>query len=322
MTIATEQREHGSGRIRELMSSRTLLAYVVLIVLWAVASLAVPGFGTAGNFQYLLQTSAFLGIVAIGQTLVVIMGGIDLSVSGVVALSAVVCAEVTASNGPVMGILVSLIMCALMGTFNALGITILKIPPMVMTLASGTILSGGLLIYTNGAPKSASIPLLSWLAKGTVGFIPASFLLWILLTLFGVWIAHGTVTGRYAFALGSGVPSSRASGVSVVKTSVVLYTLCSVLAGIAGLVLLGFTGTSSLTMGTSYQLLSIAAVVLGGTSILGGSGHAGGTVAGTLLLTVLTAVLTSLNLGEALRQVTLGAIIIILLIAYARDRQK
>ncbi len=324
MTAATMSSTSAqASSLRDILSNKVIWAYGVLAVLWIGAILVVPGFGSANNFKYLLQTAAFLGIVAVGQTLVVIMGGIDLSVSGVVALSAVVCAQVTSQIGAFAGIIISLFVCAAFGAFNAFGITVLKIPAMVMTLASGTILSGALLIYTNGSPKSASIPLLNWLANGYIGgVVPASFVLWILLALVGVWLAHATTTGRYAFALGSGVPSSRAAGVPVIGTSMILYIACSVLAGVAGLTLLGFTGTSSLTMGTSYQLLSIAAVVLGGTSILGGSGHVIGTSAGALLLTVLTAVLTALNLGEALRQVSLGVLIVVLLIAYAREQRQ
>jgi ribose transport system permease protein len=121
--------------------------------------------------------------------------------------------------------------------------------------------------------------------------------------------------------MGTSEPASRASGVPLTATAFVMYAACALLAGVAGLVLLGFTGTSSLTMGNPYQLLSIASVVLGGTSILGGRGHLLGTVAGALLLTLLTALLSAWNVSEGVRQVFQGLLIMVLLLAYARERR-
>lgn len=146
-------------------------------------------------------------------------------------------------------------------------------------------------------------------------------MLWLAITAAAFWLLHLSRTGRYAFALGAGEDAARASGVPLVTTAFTAYVSCALLAGVAGLVLLGFTGTSSLTMGSPYQLLSIASVVLGGTSILGGRGHLLGTVGGALLLTLLTALLTSWNLSEGVRQVVLGVLIIGLLLIYARERR-
>lgn len=301
--------------------NRAVWAFGVLVLAWLAAILFAQGFGSAASVRYLLQTAAFLGIVAVGQTLVVMMSGIDLSVSGVVALSAVVCAEVTASSGATVGIVVALGLSLGVGLVNAAGVTWLRVPPMVMTLAVGTIISGALLVYTNGSPKSATVPLLASLANSRVLGVPQAFLLWLVITAVAWWLLHASRVGRYAFALGTSQPASTASGVPLGATTFVMYGACALLAGVAGLVLLGFTGTSSLTMGDPYQLLSIASVVLGGTSILGGRGHVLGTVAGALLLTLLTALLTSVNLSEGLRQVTLGLLIIALLMLYARERR-
>jgi ribose transport system permease protein len=307
--------------ISRLRDNRAALAFSVLALTWIAAVLFARGFDSLGSVRYLVQTASFLGIVAVGQTLVVMMSGIDLSVSGVVALSAVVCAQVSASSGGTVGILVALGISTLVGVVNAAGVTWLRLPPMVMTLATGTIISGGLLIYTNGSPKSASLPLLHALANDRVLGLPQAFLLWLVITAIATWLLHASRVGRYAFALGSSEPASRTSGVPLAGTAFVMYAACALLAGVAGLVLLGFTGTSSLTMGDPYQLLSIASVVLGGTSILGGRGHMLSTVAGALLLTLLTALLTAWNLAEGPRQVALGLLIILLLLLYARERR-
>jgi len=306
------------ARLRE---SSAAWAFVVLALTWGAAVLFLRGFDSVSSVRYLAQTASYLGIIAVGQTLVIMMSGIDLSVSGVVALSAVVCAQVTDGSGGTAGIAAALIVSVAVGVINAAGVTWLLVPPMVMTLATGIIISGALLVYTNGAPESASLPLLDSLATGALLGIPQSFLLWMGLSAVCVWLLHFSRIGRYMFALGTSGPASRASGVPVAVTAFASYATCSLLAGLAGLVLLGFTGTSSLTMGDPYQLLSIAAVVLGGTSILGGSGHLLGTVAGTMLLTLLTAMLVVWNTSQGLRQVVLGLLIIGLLFVYGRERR-
>jgi ribose transport system permease protein len=304
-----------------LRDNRAAWAFGVLILTWAAAILFVHGFDKVSSVRYLLQTASFLGIIAVGQTLVVVMSGIDLSVSGVVALSAVVCAQVADGSGGAAGIAAVLIISTLVGVVNAAGVIWLRVPAMVMTLATGTIIAGGLLVYTNGSPKSASVPLLDALANNSLLGIPESLLLWLGISAVAVWLLHLSRVGRYLFALGSSGPASRASGVPLEVTTLLSYAGCALLAGVAGLVLLGFTGTSSLTMGNPYQLLSIAAVVLGGTSILGGNGHLLGTLAGTLLLTLLTAVLVVWNVSAGLQQVLLGLLIIVLLFVYGRERR-
>ncbi|MGH3244443.1 MAG: ABC transporter permease [Spirillospora sp.] len=306
---------------RTLRDNRAAWAFGVLIVTWLAAILFAKGFDSVSSVRYLVQTAAFLGIVGVGQTLVVMMSGIDLSVSGVVALSAVVCAQVASGSGGTTGIVVALVASVLVGLANAAGVTWLRVPPMVMTLATGTIVAGALLVYTDGSPKSAKVPLLGSLANDRVVGVPLAFVLWIGITAVAAWLLHASRIGRYVFALGNGERASRASGVPLARTAFVAYGTCALLAGVSGLVLLGFTSTSSLTMGNPYQLLSIASVVLGGTSILGGRGHVLGTVAGALLLTLLTALLASWNMSEGVRQIILGLLIIGLLLAYARERR-
>ncbi|WP_405607011.1 ABC transporter permease [Streptomyces sp. NBC_00076] len=316
-------RTTGAEVVAMLRGSRPAWAFGVLGVTWLAAILFADGFDSVSNVRYLVQTASFLGIVAVGQTLVVIMSGIDLSVSGVVGLSAVVCAKVASgtSGGATTAVVVALLLSALVGAVNAAGVVWLRVPPMVMTLATGTVLAGALLVYTDGSPSSARVPLLDSLANGRVLGVPWAFVLWLTVTAVAGWLLHLARTGRYAFALGAGESAARASGVPLAATAFTAYVSCALLAGVAGLVLLGFTGTSSLTMGNPYQLLSIASVVLGGTSILGGRGHLLGTVGGALLLTLLTALLTSWNLSEGVRQVFLGVLIIGLLLVYARERR-
>jgi len=314
-----EDRQSLSGLIR---NNATILAFLVLIVFWGATDVLVNGFFTLGHTQDILQFGAFLGIVAAGQTLVIMMGGIDLSVSGVLALGAVVCAQLIAANNfnPAVAIVIALVVCFAIGLLNGFGVLVLRLPPLVMTLAVYTIIQGGLLIYTQGSPKSANVPFLNALANGTILQIPNAFWLWAVISLFCLWLLSYSRFGRYVYAIGVNARAARMSGVNVTSTSYLMYGFCSLLAGVAGILLFGYTGNSYLTMGDPYQLGSIAAVVLGGTSILGGRGNYLGTIAGALLLTVLNSVLPVWNIQQAGREVIEGALIVLLLLAYAREK--
>jgi len=308
--------------LQRALGNRTVFAFVVLFLFWVATNVLVPNFATVGHTQYVLQTGAFLGLVAAGQTLVIIIGGIDLSVAGVLSLGAVVCAQLIASKqaGVPEAIAISLALSALIGLANGLGIRKLRLPPLVMTLATLTIIQGGLLLYTNGSPKSVHVPILSFLANDKTFGIPNVFLLLMVVSVFCVWLLNFSRFGRSAYAMGINPQAARLSGVDLNRTAYLMYTLSGLLAGVAGLVLMGFTDNAYLAMGNPYQLASIAAVVLGGTSILGGRGHYLGTVAGALLLTILTGLLPVLNIPQAGQNVTQGLVIIGLLLLYSRER--
>jgi ribose transport system permease protein len=321
-TSPARWRRPWATRVRRDLSNRTVLAFVVLVLFWIATNVWVPNFATVGHTQYVLQTGAFLGLVAAGQTLVIIIGGIDLSVSAVLALGAVVCAQLISANhlDPLEAIAISLAISTLVGFGNGLGIRKLRLPPLVMTLATLTIIQGGLLLYTNGSPKSARVPILQFLANDKTLGIPTAFLLLMVVSVFCIWLLNYSRFGRSAYAMGINAQAARLSGVNLDRTTYLMYALSGLLSGIAGLVLFGFTDNSYLAMGNPYQLGSIAAVVLGGTSILGGRGHYLGTVAGALLLTILTGLLPVLNIPQAGQNITQGLVVLGLLLIYSRER--
>lgn len=308
---------------RARLTTTTALAYGVLVVLWLVTSLTVQGFGTIGHIRYVLQTGAFLGIVAAGQTLVVMTGGIDLSVAGVMALGAVVCPQlVTVSHlAPGLAIVLALAVCIVVGLTNGAGIAFLGVPPLVMTLAIESVIEGGLLIYTQGSPEGTHIAFLDTVANTSAVGLPTPFWIWMAISLGCLWLLVLSRHGRAMYALGANPLAARLSGVPVALTTLLVYALCSLLAGVAGLMLFGYSNSSDLSIGAPYVLNSIAAVVLGGTSILGGRGTYLGTIAGTLLIVVITTLLNVWNISEAGRQLVEGVLIILLLLIYARERR-
>lgn len=305
--------------------STTLIAYAVLFVTWAATDLWIKGFATWSHTQAVLQNAAFLGIAAAGQTVVVMMAGIDLSVSGVMSLAAVVTSQLLGSTsmGPYLSMLTALAVSTVIGLLNGVGIYWLKLPPLVMTVAMLSMIHGAMLIYTNGTPPTGMSDVVRNLANSHwfLGF-PDCVFIWLLVSIFTYWLLSRSRFGRWIYAIGTNERAAILSGVSVRNMTLAAYSISGLFAGIAGILLLGYLGNSYLTMGDPYQLATIAAVVLGGTSILGGRGNYLGTIAGTLMLGILLDVLTVVNMSQAGRDCALGALLILLLLAYGREKSQ
>jgi ribose transport system permease protein len=297
------------------------ITFAVLLALWVFSLLRVEGYRTLDYNLFTLRVAAFLGIVAVGQTLVILMGGIDLSVAAVVTMAGVIGGNMMTQIGEPGGIIVTLLLTAIVGVANGLGVVLLRLPPLVMTLASLNIIQGVLLVYNAGKPVSGESPFLSYWALGNWLGVPTPVWLLGILTVLSIILLQRTAFGRSIYAIGNNPRAALLSGVPAGLIQIATYALCSVFAGITGLLLLGRTGYSSKTAGDPYLLMSIAAVVIGGTSILGGRGKLIGTIGGALLLTVLVNVLTVENIPEAGRMMVQGALILVLLIAYASSDQ-
>jgi ribose transport system permease protein len=306
-----------SARLRNIRIDPVILTFVVLLLLWGFSLYRTEGFRTVNYTMLTLRTAAFLGIVAAGQTLVILMGGIDLSVAAVITMTGVVAGNLMTQIGQAGGILVTLVIAILVGVCNGLGVTVLRLPPLVMTLATLSIIQGVLLVYNAGKPISGESPFLEFWAKDKILGIPAA--VWVLggVTLICIVLLHFTSFGRGIYAIGNNPRASYISGVPTTAIQIATYALCSFFAGITGLLLLGRTGYSSKTAGDPYMLMSIAAVVIGGTSIIGGRGKIIGTIGGALVMTILINLLTVENIDESVRMMIQGGLILALLIAYA-----
>ncbi len=307
--------------LRQFQLDPVWITFAVLLLIWVFSLIRVEGYRSLDFNLFTLRVAAFLGIVAAGQTLVVLMGGIDLSVAAVVTMTGVIGGHLITQIGEAAGIVLTLLIAALVGVVNGLGVVALRLPPLVMTLASLSVIQGVLLVYNAGKPVSGESEFLNYWALGTLLGLPTP--VWVLggLTMICLVLLHRTAYGRAIYAIGNNPRAALLSGVPIGLTQIATYALCSVFAGITGLLILGRTGYSSKTAGDPYLLMSIAAVVIGGTSILGGRGKFIGTIGGALVLTVLINLLTVENISEAGRMMIQGALILILLIAYARADQ-
>lgn len=295
-------------------------AATLLVALGAAIS---PGFASPDHLLLILNLAAFLGLVAIGQTLVILSGGIDLSVSSVVTLTGVVCAALmNGSNAHVASaITISCAVGLLAGLANGLGVAYLQINPMVMTLGTTSVIQGIALLYTNGAPKGSAAPLLSRIATERLfGVVPIVLVVWALISAVVIVLLHRTVWGRRLYALGNSPKAAFYSGVRVNGMTVSLYLASGLCAALAGVLLTGYTRTSYLNIGDPYQMNSIAAVVIGGASILGGSGSYIGTIAGCIIMVLIQSLLPIFAIPEAGRRIISGALILLLLLLYGRAR--
>jgi ribose transport system permease protein len=257
--------------------------------------------------------AAFIGIVALGQTFVIIGGGIDLSVPWVLNSAAVLMTLLAASqNAPLIWIVPMLLAAgALVGMINGLGVAIFGVPPIIMTLAVNVILQGGILVYTGGAPTSTAPQAIQFLAVGRIGGFPVVLILWIALAAFATILLSKTAFGRHLYAVGTSATVAEFSGVPTLRTTVLAYTLSGFTAALAGMLLTGYTAQAYLGMGDPYLFTSIAAVAIGGASILGGTGHYIGTIAGALVLTILTGLLPALNLSSGALLIVYGVVILV-----------
>ena len=311
-------------RASGLLGNRAFLTVLIVALVWIVAGFAKPGFGAYGHLRYLLELAAVIGLVAIGQTYVVIAGGIDLSVGAIVTVSAVGVPLVALSGDTtgVFAVIAILAAATAIGLLNGLGVAYLRIHPMIMTLAMATFLQGVLILIAGGTAISAQNPLLAWLGNARIIGIPASVILWTLMSGVALAVLHATPFGARLFALGANPLASALSGVNVQRTTMAVYAVSGLTAGLAGVLVLGMNGQGYVGIGDPYLLASIAAVVLGGTSILGGSGSYAGTIPGAILLVTITALITVVNASAGWRSILFGSLILLLLLLSGRESQR
>jgi ribose transport system permease protein len=326
MTVAPETAEVPS-RLREvqrfLTDNPVVILVLVLVALFAVTELVNrhqvgEPFVTWNQISTTLLVAAPLAMIAGGQTLVMLTGGVDLSVA-YTATAAAFAISWQGTNGTVEGILAGVLVGLGIGFANGVGVGIFRVNPLVMTLGTSSVIFGLLSIYAGKAFEKAIPDVVTTLGRERFfDYLPANTLLWAAVAAILILGLSYSGYGRMLFAVGDNPVASRLAGVRVWQVLVVAYALCGLLAALGGLLLLGFTSNPDLSLATPYLLPSVAAVVIGGTSILGGWGGYGGTILGVLILTVLGSLLTLLDAEEWERQVIYGSIIIVLTAIYAR----
>jgi ribose transport system permease protein len=293
--------------------NRAMPALVSLVVLLTIAGALIPSFLLPARLLLLGQQVAPLALVAIGQTLVVLMGWIDLSVGAVLTLSLVLGAGIARGSNEALPITVfaCLAVGAAIGAVNGLLVTRLRLPALISTLATATIIDGASWVYTNGAPNGSMPTILQFAANGKFGIVPAADLFVGLVFVVVLILLTRTVFGRRLYATGANLRAAQLAGIGVERITVIAYIICGVLAAAGGLLLGGYIAVGTLKAGDGYVLNSLAVVLIGGTSLSGGEGGVFGTLVGVAILAVLTSLLIQLSVPIALRSVLLAIIVIV-----------
>lgn len=291
---------------------------IAILVIGSVYTLATDGTLTLLSPNYLLlqlKVASFLGIVACGMMLVVLLGHIDLSVPWTMAASAMLAAAIGGPWAMPIGLGVGL----LIGIVNGIGVAYLRVPSMIFTLGVNVVLRGLMVMLTGGfSPSSQPSDLMLFLAKDQTVGIPNPVILWAVVCIAVSFLLKRTPLGRYIYAIGNREAAVYLSGINTRLVLIASFALCSMLAALAGMLLAGYSSKAFQAMGDPYLLPAIAAVVIGGTNILGGSGKLSGTVVGTILIVLLQSVLSVMQMPEAGRQIIYGVVIIVMLLAYGR----
>ena len=296
----------------------SLLPYVGAVILVLLASFAYPKVLSADYLLQQLQIAAFLGVLAAGATIVILLGHIDLSVPWILSGAAILSTALVGSGNPFLAAIAipaALVFGVIFGIVNGFGVAILRIPSMVWTLAVNSMLLGLAVLNTGGFnPKGESSALMSWLATGRVLGLPSSLLVWLALCLLLTLMMSRTAFGRYLRSIGFNEKATFLSGVSTPSVVFAAFAIAGTCSALGGVLLAGYADQAYQSMGDPYLLPTIAAVVIGGTSILGGRGGLFGTVGGAIFITLLTSILSVMQISEAWRSIIFGTIIILMLL--------
>ena len=311
--------------LRRFLGDPLTLAILAALALLLAGEILSPGFARGSQIRSLLTVAAILGIVAAGQNLVILGGreGIDLSVGAMISLGAVLAGNVMdGRDGAIpLALLVGAGVPFLIGLVNGCGVTLLRIPPLVMTLGMTAVIQGGLVVYSQGVPSGSAAPMLAGFVNRPLAFgVPGILLVWAAIALGVLFVLRRTAFGFALYAVGSNEHAAALIGIPVARVRILVYGLSGLFAGLTGLCVIGYTGTSFISVGDQYVLPSIIAVVIGGTSLAGGAGGYLGTMAGAIALTILQSVLITLNLDVWARQIVFGATLLLLLLLYGRQR--
>lgn len=299
-----------------------LTAFACIVILLLLGSLYSRSFLSPEYLLQQLKVASFLGVIATGMMLVILLGQIDLSVPWSVAAGAMM-ACAAAAYGPVgtaLAIPFGVLCGVAIGIVNGIGVAYLRIPSMIITLATNAVAQGLMVVYTGGfSPQDSATAAMRYLATGfTIPGVPNAVIIWALIGAAMVFVLTRTSFGRAVYGIGNRERAAYLSGIDTRRIVMIAFAVSGGLSAFGGVLLAGYASKAAQSMGDAYLLPSIAAVVLGGTSILGGRGSYLGTVAGVILITLLQSILSVMQMPEAGRQIIYGVVIVAMLLLYGR----
>ena len=292
---------------------------ITLIAMIIFFSMATKSFFSLRNFSNVARQISVVGICAVGMTMVILTGGIDLSVGSLIGMSSAVAAVMMSAGLPIwLSVATALMIGVVVGALNATCINYLKIPPMITTLAMMISIRGGVYLITGGMPIYGIPEAFKVLGQGSIGSLPISTLIMIVIFVFGYVLLTRTTFGRRIYGIGGNVETARLSGVNVKRELYKMYMLVGALGALAGLILTSRINSGQPSAGDGYEMDIITAVVLGGVSVAGGEGKIGKVIIGVIFMGVLANGMMMMNISEYWQRVVKG---IVLIVAVAIDIQ-
>lgn len=304
------------ANMRAFISSQPII--LVLIALVAVFTILADGFADAANISNVLRQTSMLGIVAIGMSIVVLTGGIDLSVGAVVALSTVLVAGIANTHPPILGINLALIAGAAVGFINGILIAGLRLQPIIVTVSTMAIVRGLAMWLSDSRPIFGTLPKEFFqLAEGVIIGIPLPVIMFAVLAVATMLFLANTRTGRAIYQIGGNEEAAVLSGIRVGATKVIAYTLCGTFAAVAGIILTArMQSGDAVRTGMGWELDAIAAVAVGGISLMGGRGHLVGAICGVLIIGFLANAFNLMGINPYWQRIVIGLVLAVAVVAY------
>lgn len=308
-------------RAKKKIDLSNMSSLIVLVVLCVALSIAEPAFHSFNNLINILQQVTTIAVLALGVNVVIFTGGIDISVGSVVAFTGIVMGKIIVEGGmpTIVGIAAALIIGALCGTFNGIMISKFKLQPMIATLAMMSMARGAAYTIADGNTITGYSAGFRWIGTGTIPGtqIPVQIIFMIALYIVFYYVMKYRKFGRYIYSIGGNEEATRLSGINVDKYKTLAYTLSGLCAGISSVILTAKLNSAQSTAGLDYEMDAIASCVIGGTSLLGGSGSVWGTFVGAIIMIVIRNGLNLLNVSSNLQKLVIGVVILLAVLADA-----
>lgn len=309
-----------NGKVSELSRYGIYIAFALICILFSIMN---PLFLAPGNIINIIRQVSFNAILAMGMLMVIITGGIDLSVGSVVALAAVVTASFVKADSHILpvalAVAVGIGIGAVCGFFNGLLVTKGKLAPFIATMVTMTMARGAAQLFTKGRPVTGLLPQFDFLGAGFIFGIPVPIYILVVVVLITHFILTYTRTGRYIYAVGGNEQSALASGLKVHRMKLIVYTFSGMTAALVGIILTARLNSASPVLGEGYEQDAIASVVIGGASMNGGKGKVIGTVVGALIIGTISNGLDILNVSSYWQQIIKGIIILVAVLLDKKD---
>ncbi len=314
--------------IKKILGNPVSVPYIALIIVFIISTIASPDiFPTYSNIMNILRQASIVGVVSIGMTVVLLVGGIDLSVTSIMAITACLLADMleAAVNNGEKGITIGpVILVLLLGSFigliNGIIIVTRKLEAFIVTLAMNMIVKGIVMVYTKGAPGGEVTEFWENFGSGFAFGIPCAVLLYLAMMVIFMIVLHKTIYGRHIYAIGSNAEAARLTGIKVKFNKIMAYVLCGFTAALAGVMLMARVRVGEPNGSTGYDMDALAAAVIGGTAMSGGKGGLAGTLAGVIIMAIVNNILNLVGADPNLQSLIKGLIILVAVVFQKQDK--